>query len=63
MSNIEANPNVRVRIGRTWRTGRAEICPDDNPEARLRAIGRPVNALMVRTVGTDLLTIKVTLDV
>lgn len=60
--NIEANPNVRVRIGRTWRTGRAELCPDDDPRARLRAIGRPINGLMVRAMGADLLSIKITLD-
>lgn len=60
--NIEADPHVRVRIGRTWRTGRAELCPDDDPEARLRAIGRPVNAFMVRTMGTQLLTIRIELD-
>src|SRR5688500_11650940 len=60
--NIEADPRVRVRIGRTWRTGRAELCPRDDPEARLRAIGRPVNALMVRTMGTQLLTIRIDLD-
>lgn len=60
--NIEANPRVRLRIGRDWRTGRAELCADDDPDARLRTIGRPVNARMVRTMGTELLTIKVSLD-
>jgi deazaflavin-dependent oxidoreductase (nitroreductase family) len=60
--NIAANPQVRVRIGRTWRTGRAEIVPDDDPHARLRAIGRPVNGLMVRTMGTDLLSVRIVLD-
>jgi len=60
--NIEANPTVRVRIGRTWRAGRAEICPDDDPRARLRAIGRPINALLVRAMGTELLTVKISLD-
>lgn len=60
--NIEANPRVRVRIGRTWHTGGAELCPEDDPDARLRAIGRPINARMVRAMGTELLTIKITLD-
>ena len=60
--NIEANPNVRVRIGRTWHSGRAELCPDDDPRERLRTIGRPINGLMVRTMGTDLLTVKISLD-
>jgi deazaflavin-dependent oxidoreductase (nitroreductase family) len=60
--NIEADPGVRVRIGRTWRTGRAQLLPDDDPHARLRTIGRPVNALMVRAMGTELLTVRVDLD-
>ena len=60
--NIEANPRVRVRIGRRWRTGHGELCPDDDPRARLRSIGRPVNAFMVRIMGTDLLTVRIDLD-
>jgi hypothetical protein len=53
---------VRVRIGRTWRTGHARICPDDNPRERLRAIGRPLNAMMVRAMGTELLTARIDLE-
>jgi deazaflavin-dependent oxidoreductase (nitroreductase family) len=60
--NLEADPNVRVRIGRRWRTGRAQICPADDPERRLRAIGRPVNGFMVRTMGTELLSVRIDLD-
>ena len=60
--NLEADPRVRVKIGRHWRTGTATILPDDDPRARLRRIGRPVNGFMVRSVGTDLLTIRVDLD-
>ena len=60
--NIESNPQVRVRIGRTWRTGRAQLLPDDDPHARLRTIGRPINGLMVRAMGTDLLTVKIDLE-
>ena len=60
--NIEADPNVRVRVGRTWHTGRAHLLPDDDPIARLRAIGHPVNGFMVRVMGTDLLTIRIDLQ-
>jgi len=60
--NLEADPRLRVKIGRHWRTGTATILPDDDPRARLRRIGRPVNGFMVRSVGTDLLTIRVDLD-
>lgn len=60
--NIDANPNVRVRIGRHWRAGRAQLCPDDDPRQRLRAIGRPINGAMVRAMGTDLLAVRIDLD-
>jgi deazaflavin-dependent oxidoreductase (nitroreductase family) len=60
--NIEANPAVRVRIGRTWRNGRAEVLAGDDPQARLRAIGHRVNGLMVRAMGTALLTVRVDLE-
>jgi deazaflavin-dependent oxidoreductase (nitroreductase family) len=60
--NLEADPRVRVKIGRRWRTGTATILPDDDPKARLDRIGRRVNGFMVRAVGTDLLTIRVDLD-
>ena len=62
VKNILASPRVRVKIGRRWRTGTAEICPDDDPYARLKTIGRRVNAVMVRAMGTDLLTVRIQLD-
>ena len=55
-------PRVRLKIGRRWRTGTAELLPDDDPKARLKTIGRRVNAAMVRTMGTNLLTVRVDLD-
>ena len=60
--NLEADPRVRVKIGRHWRTGTATVLPDDDPRARLDRIGRRVNGFMVRAAGTDLLTIRVDLD-
>ena len=60
--NLGADPRVRVKIGRHWRSGTATVLPDDDPRARLRRIGRPVNGFMVRAVGTNLLTIRVDLD-
>ena len=59
--NIEADPRVRIKIGRRWRTGTAHVMPDDDPRARQR--GMPsVNAAVVRLMGTDLLTVRVDLD-
>jgi deazaflavin-dependent oxidoreductase (nitroreductase family) len=49
--NIEADPRVRVRVGRTWRTGRAEIL---GPASAVPA--------MVRLMGADHLAIRVDLD-
>lgn len=60
--NLEADPRVRVKVGRRGRSGTATVLPDDDPRARLERIGRPVNGYMVRAVGTDLLTIRVDLD-
>lgn len=59
--NIEANPDVRVRIGRTWHTGLASILPDDDARERLRQLPR-YNSLLVRAVGSDLLTVRIELS-
>ena len=65
--NMDANPRVRVRTGRTWRDGTATILPYDDPRKRLRYIGklRPVtrlNTATVRAMQTDLLTVRIDLD-
>ena len=60
--NIEANPRVRVRLGRRWRSGTARVLPDDDPRERQRLIGRRLNAIAVRAMGTELLTVRIDLD-
>lgn len=60
--NIAADPRVRVRVAGRWRTGVAQVVPEDDPRARQRAMGRRVNAAVVRLMGTDLLTIRIDLD-
>jgi deazaflavin-dependent oxidoreductase (nitroreductase family) len=62
VKNIQADPRVRVRVGRRWRTGTATILPDDDPEARLRWLKRPVNDTALRAVHTEKLVIRVDLD-
>ncbi len=62
VKNIRADPHVRLKIGRRWRSGRAEVVPDDDPLARLKAIARPINAAMVRAMGTHLLSVRIDLD-
>ena len=60
--NIEQDPRVRLKIGRNWRSGTARVLPDDDPRARMRALGRPVNDTMVRLVGSEPLVLRVDLD-
>jgi deazaflavin-dependent oxidoreductase (nitroreductase family) len=57
--NIEANPHVRIRLGRRWRSGTARLVPDDDVRRRTR--GR-FNGLVVRAMGSDLLTVRIDLD-
>jgi deazaflavin-dependent oxidoreductase (nitroreductase family) len=59
--NIEADPQVRVKAGRRWRTGTAHPLPDDDPRERQRSLPR-MNAAVVRLMGSDLLTVRVDLD-
>jgi deazaflavin-dependent oxidoreductase (nitroreductase family) len=69
--NIEHDPHVRVRL-RTglryrWVPGIATVRPDDDPLARQRRIIawhplRALNAVNVRVLGADLLTVHVQLS-
>jgi deazaflavin-dependent oxidoreductase (nitroreductase family) len=59
--NIKADPAVRVRIGGQWRSGTAHPLPEDDAWLRLRSLPR-LNSAGVRTMGTDLLTIRIDLD-
>jgi deazaflavin-dependent oxidoreductase (nitroreductase family) len=68
--NIQHDPHVRVRLRVGWRyrwvPGVAEILPDDDALARQRQIIRwhplrALNAINVRVLGADLLTVRVQL--
>lgn len=61
VKNIQADPHVRVKIGRRWYEGVAHILPDDDVRARMRELRR-VNDLAVRAMGTEHLTIRVDLS-
>ena len=61
VKNIEADPHVRVRIGRNWRTGIAHILYDDDWRERQRQLPNRLNSAAVRLVGTEHLTIRVDL--
>jgi len=60
--NISANPRVRVKLGRRWRTGTARVLPDDDPVERQRRLPNRLNSAGVRLMGSDLLTVRVDLD-
>ena len=62
VKNIEADPRVRVKVGRTWHEGTAHLMPDDDVRARMRQLNRPANDAMVRLVGSDLMTVRIDLD-
>lgn len=61
VANIEANPRVRVKVGHRWHDGTAHLMEDDDPVARQRSLD-PLNARMVRALGTALLTVRIDLD-
>jgi deazaflavin-dependent oxidoreductase (nitroreductase family) len=60
--NIEANPHVRVRLGRSWRTGTAHVVPDDDAARRLGQVGTAISRAGVRVMKTELLTVRVDLQ-
>jgi deazaflavin-dependent oxidoreductase (nitroreductase family) len=69
--NIQCTPRVRVRFRHglllRWRTGTAHILPGDDPRERQRVLGkghplRALNALAVRALSTELLTVRIDLD-
>ena len=59
--NLQANPEVRLKIRRRWRAAKAFALPDDDARARLRAQSR-WNRNAVRLAGTDPLSIRIDLD-
>jgi deazaflavin-dependent oxidoreductase (nitroreductase family) len=70
--NIESNPRVRVKVGRTWRAGSAHILDDDDPFARLdaaasalgpmRRLDAAIFRVFVRRLGTQPVTVRIDLD-
>lgn len=69
--NIESNASVRIkfRVGlrARWHTGTAALLTSDDPRERQRWLSRHVpgskrNAVAVRFLGTQLLTVRIDLD-
>jgi len=60
--NIEANPRVRVRIGRSWREGTARALLDDDVRERARRMPNRVNTRTVLLMASEPVTVRVDLD-
>jgi deazaflavin-dependent oxidoreductase (nitroreductase family) len=60
--NIEANPRVRVRIGRSWREGTARVLLDDDVRERARRLPNRVNTRTVLLMASEPVTVRVDLD-
>jgi hypothetical protein len=52
---------VRLRLRGRWRTGTAFLLDEDDPRRRLKRLPGFTSRL-VRTLGTDLLSVRVDLD-
>jgi deazaflavin-dependent oxidoreductase (nitroreductase family) len=65
--NFEASPQIRVRLGRRWLSGTAELLPDDDVKARIRtfastAAGRTITATMFRALESQPVTARIRLQ-
>ena len=65
--NFQTSPQIRVRLGRRWRTGTAELLPDDDVKARIRtfsdsAVGRAVTAATFRALESQPVTVRIALE-
>jgi deazaflavin-dependent oxidoreductase (nitroreductase family) len=60
--NLQAHPAVRVKIGRTWRTGTAVVLPGDDAVARSRTLPYQWDAALGRLMASSPLTIRIDLD-
>jgi deazaflavin-dependent oxidoreductase (nitroreductase family) len=60
--NLQANPAVRVKVRRRWRSGTAVSLPGDDPVARSRTLPYQWDAALGRLMGSAPLTIRIDLD-
>jgi deazaflavin-dependent oxidoreductase (nitroreductase family) len=60
--NIEADPRVRVKVGRRWLSGTANLLPEDDPRERLRMLKRPLNDVGLRAMASEMLVVRIDLD-
>jgi deazaflavin-dependent oxidoreductase (nitroreductase family) len=58
--NLDAEPNVRIHLGRRWQRGAARLVDNDNIDARLQHF-TPRHINVIRRFGTELATVRVDL--
>ena len=64
--NLQENPSVRVRLGRRWLAGTAQLVPDDDVKARIEtfsstALGRALTGTMFRALESQPVSVKIEL--
>lgn len=64
--NFEEHPNVRVRLGRRWLTGTAQLVPDDDVKERIAtfsssALGRVMTGAMFRALESQPVSVRIDL--
>jgi deazaflavin-dependent oxidoreductase (nitroreductase family) len=65
--NFQDRPQVRVRLGRQWRSGTAELVPQDDVKARIRtfsdsAVGRAITAASFRALESQPVSVRIALE-
>jgi deazaflavin-dependent oxidoreductase (nitroreductase family) len=60
--NLQADPAVRLKIGRRWRTGTAVLLPDDDATARSHTLPHRLDAAIGRLMASAPLTVRIDLD-
>jgi len=60
--NIRADPRVRIKVRRRWRSGVAVPLPDDDTVARSRTLRYQWDAAIGRLMASSPLTIRIDLD-
>jgi deazaflavin-dependent oxidoreductase (nitroreductase family) len=65
--NFEADPKVRVRLGRSWLNGTAELLPQDDVKARIATfsstgVGRALTGATFRALESQPVTVRIQLE-
>jgi len=60
--NMRADPRVRVKVRKQWRSGTATFLPDDDVDARSRTLLYQWDANFGRMIATTPITVRIDLD-